>query len=424
MRLYPVLCLLTLVLVATACGSTEPGPAPSATPAAVTTAATVPNVIPTGISAATATSPAPDKSTVTLNTLEGYLHGSGWASDVSRAYFSKRVYAAFKLIRYNSADDTWTTYTAPSSDYCMASDLCITGGKVYVVHQGPTATSAYLSVFNTSDETPALVGIVHEYPGGGPSYGGGETIVTDGTYLYIGTTGGRIKLVALSDLTTVLSTLTLSTSGSVHSMEYNPSDGKVYAALSSGAAIYQISRSGTTLSESGKCVPTLPTGGTLSDDLAVDSTDLWLPIERILTGQIVRVPLTLFNDPPTGSQTLLTLGPPAYCFGCFNDSDGEHLWLVWGSTPGQLTRLKKSDLSTERIWLESGENNTNEVVQYASNKYLVSTFGSPAKIIKLTNPFPDIALEKPASDSNYSYWVPLRVYVETTPEDGLSSPRY
>jgi len=416
MRLYPVLCLLTLVLVATACGSTEPGSAPSATPAAVTTAATVPNVIPTGIPAATATSPAPTKTTVTLDAHEAYSDGTCWAADVQRAYFACKT-EPFRLIRFDPATNTHTTYTAPSG-YNNAWGVCTTGGKVYVPSSGASgADHLSVSVFNTSDSTPSLVA-VYEYDAAGSS--GGSSIATDGTYLYIGAVG-LILMVRLSDMA-LMDTLTLTHSRSIHAIGYNATDGFLYAGGIDIASKISIDRDEETLTET---VHYHHNCGTMTDDVAFSSTDLWLgPENGSIYGQVLLIPLSKFD-----SHELVTLGPTAaadagWCQGSFMDSDGLHMWTAWATSPGQLTRTKLSDMTSERIWLATGENYANEIVQYDTNKYLIVTWSNPGKVINLTNPFSDELLEKPPSDSNYSYWVPLRLYVETTPEDDLSSPRY
>jgi hypothetical protein len=384
MRLYPVLCLLTLVLVATACGSTEPGPAPSATPATVTTTATVPNVISTGIPAATATSPAPTKTTVTLHTHESYVHGTCWAAEVQRAYLACKV-DPFKLVRYNPADDTYTTYTAPSG-YANAWSVCTTGGKVYVPSSGASgADHISVSVFNTSDSTPSLVA-VHEYDAAGQPAAGANSIATDGTYLYVGTSVGLILMVRLSDMALV-DTLTLTHSRSVHAIGYNATDGFLYAGGVDIASKISIDRDEETLTEAAHYHHDC---GQITDDLAFSSTDLWLgPELESIYGQVLLIPLSTF-----ASHELVTLAPTAaaayaYSTGSFIDWDGLHMWTAWQTSPGQLTRTKLSDMTSERIWLATGENKPNEVIQYDTNKYLITTWDSPGKVINLTNPFPD-----------------------------------
>lgn len=350
---------------------------------------------------------APDKTTTTLDTGENYIHGSGWAADVARAYFSTKT-SPFKLIRYNPADDSKTVYTADTG-ISSAAALCITGGKVYVVNASGALDRSAVNIFNTSDSPPTLVSRhVYENAGDGQS----DSITTDGTYLYVGTTTGKVLLIRISDMALVY---TLTCDWWIHAIDYNPADGKVYA-VSTTPTAYKITRTGETLSK----VEHNLSGCAISDDITFDDTYLWIASESTDPGgQLIRIPLAAFD-----SHELITAGPPgAMCYGVFADSDGDHIWAVWraqGTDPGQLTRLKTSDLSTERIWFASGEIYTNEVVQYDTHKYLVTTFTSPVKVINLTNPFPNLGIEKPSSGSNYSYWASIRPFAETTPGVSIS----
>jgi len=357
---------------------------------------------------------APDKTTVPLTGVGGVNDGSCFAQDVQRAYFSF-VSIPFRLVRYNPADNTFTTYTAPTG-YNNAWGVCTTGGKVYVPSTNPLGAGHFsVSVFNTGGALPDTFEDVHDYDG---TLGSGA-IATDGTYLYIGGEG-EIHMVRLSDMALV-DTLTLTHYIGAHAIGYNTTDGFLYGGDTNIATKISIDRTedAETLTETAhyhhNCGPT-------TDDLAFSSTHLWLgPENGTIYGKVLLIPLSTFD-----SHTLVTLGPTAaaehgYCEGSFMDWDGLHMWTAWGSHPvGQLTRTKLSDMTSERIWLASGENWVNEVIQYDTNKYLIGCWSSPNMVVNLTNPFPNIGLDKPTSAYDYSYWASIRPYAETTPGVSIS----
>ncbi len=349
-----------------------------------------------------------DKSTVALASGENMIHGSGWDSISGRAYFSTLT-DPFKLIRYNPAFPAdYSVYTALSG-IKDAKGLCIVNGVVYVVHS--TSTGLRVSAFNTSSSPPTVSASLSL-----DGYGGGESIATDGAYLYVGTKGtdnlGYILLIRISDLT-LLDDLLMSSSQYIHAIGYCAADGLIYATGQTGL-LWKVSRSGSVLTEVAEYAHS---EGVITDDLTFDDTYLWLGKEATSPGgQVMRVPRSTF-----ASHEVLTVGPAgAACFGVFSDDDGEHLWAVWSGTPGQLTRYKLSNGFTEQVVLGSGENSANELVQYGSNKYLATCFLSPAKVVRLINPFPSIAMDKPSSGYDYSYWASLRLFVETAPEVSIS----
>jgi hypothetical protein len=360
---------------------------------------------------------APNKTTVTVNELQGWINdGSCWAADVQRAYIVS-VTEPFNLVRFNPADNTYTAYTAPSG-YNNAWGVCTTGGKVYVP-SSDVADKISVSVFLTSYATPVLDS-VHEYDAAGQTVGDSNSIATDGTYLYVGSGYGLILMVRLSDMVLVY-TLTLTHARNVHAIGYNPTDGFLYCGGGTGvnkevASKISIDRSGETLTETAHYHHNC---GGMTDDVAFSSTHAWFgPEGGIIHGQVLLIPLATF-----ASHELVTCGPPdAYCNGSFLDWDGLHMWTCWymGTHTG-LTRTTLNDMTHERLWLADDEINPNEVVQYDTNKYLIATYQSPNKVINLTNPFPDVALKRPGSGSSYSYWVPIRPYVEVTPDDSISS---
>ena len=355
---------------------------------------------------------APDKSTVTLDTTESYSDASAWASDVQRAYIGCMT-TPFHLDRFDPATNTHTYYTAPTG-YNKAWSVCVTGGKVYVPSSGPDGLGhIYVSVFNTSDETPSLVA-VYGYTGGTADAMYPSSLATDGSYLYLGLVD-QVLLIRLSDMALV-DTLTLTHTGSVHAIGYNTADGYIYCTGNLDVA-YKLARSGEDLTEVAHYHHNC---GTMTDDLAFSTTHLWLgPEGGSIFGSVLLIPLSTF-----ASHTLVTCGPPdALCNGSFLDWDGLHMWTCWymGATPSALTRTTLSDMTHERLWLANGDGYPNEVIQYDTNKYLIASWGAPTIVTNLTNPFPDIPIERPSSGSNYSYWVPIRGYVEADVERRVGS---
>ena len=354
----------------------------------------------------TAGAGAPDKVTTTLSTGVDFVHGSGWAADVERAYFST-ITAPFNLVRFNPADNTYSVYTHITGGASYA--LCITGGKVFVTRFGGADTN--VCVFNTSSDPPSLVD-AYNYTGSGAS----ASIDTDGTYLFVGTITGNLLLIRIDGMV-LLDTLALIPGTQIHSVKYNSNDGKVYA-TTTGLNAWQIPLGEGAFDDDAIVSYTVVISGNLTDDQACDATYFYVGIEGAVGtgGQIIRIPISTFD-----SQEILAIGPPgSVCQGLWLDTDGTHLWSAWGTDPGQLTRLKLSDGTTERVWLASGETNSNELVQYGDHDYLVACKMSPEKIINLTGLFTEPPMDKPSSGYDYSYWASLRPYDETTPGVSIS----
>lgn len=354
---------------------------------------------------------APEKVTTSLAAGESWIEASGWASDVSMAYFGCRNPSPpYHLIRFDPATNTYTAYTSTdTARYAMG--LVVAGGSVYVARRHTVTAACFVDVFSTRSSPPALV---NTYQWGSA---GTASIATDDTYLFIGTSLGSILLVRLSDMTLV-DTLSLPGFLAIHALVYDAASGYLFAnSLATGA--YKIHRSGDTLVQDAA----FNTGRIVCDDIAVAGGYLWLPYESASPGGLVgRIPTTTFD-----SCENITCGPAGNLLeGVILDSDGLHLWLLWtvDSTegPGGLTRLRLSDLNCERIWLDSADGKPDDIIQYAPGKYLVSDWADPSKIINLSNPFPSTGIKPPESGESCSYWASLRPYVETTPEVEVASP--
>ena len=355
----------------------------------------------------TAGAGAPDTVTTTLASGESYIEASVWAPDVGRAYFGTRNPTPYHLIRFNPADNTYTAYESISpTRYCMAVEVA--GGTVFVAHRGYAAAS--ISTFATSASPPELIQTYN--------YGSYATasLATDGTYLFVGNAHSQILLVRISDMTLV-DTLQLTTAvyGEVHALEYDSGSGLLFASIPYGYAGYtfKVHRSGDTLVKDAEYL----TGHEITDDIVVAGGYLWLPVES-WGGTILRVPLTGFD-----SYEEITFGPTSQgAMGVMLDSEGTHLLVISHdvSYNSQLSRLTLADLTYQRLWFADNELNVDDIIEYAPGKYLISTMGSPAQIINLTNPFPDGGVDKPTSGYDYTYWASLRPYAETTPGVSIS----
>jgi hypothetical protein len=355
----------------------------------------------------------PDKATRTLSMEDHPYHGiesAAWAADVERAYFGTRsVSPPYQLVRFNPADNTYTYYTS-TSDYRYCNTIVVDNGLVYAGLHHATTAGAFIGVFATTTSPPVLIDTYGPY---GDYFM--QSIVSDGAYLFVGNANRQVMLIRLADMVLVDTlTLTYASGGLVHAMCYDPVSGFAFPNVQGGAS-FKIHRSGETLIED----VAYNHGHLAADDVAVAGGYLWLPIATTLPGgQVGYIPISTFD-----SCTLVACGPAGnYAEGVLTDVDGEHIWVCWYNvTGGQLTRLKVSDLSYERIWLATGEDKPDDIIQYAPGKYLVATWSYPSQIINLTNPFPDTALERSdAPGTVYCDWAVLRGYCEEAPETQVS----
>ena len=360
----------------------------------------------------------PSKTTVALSeTQVRGFHGIKYASDVERVYSSTRYGVGttdgYYLYRVNPSDLSYTYYHA--ADYMTtADDLCVTGGKVYVVYQELWTNPHHLLIdeFDTSSSPPTLVK-THDL---GAGYGYGNSIDTDGTYLYIGTNtetvdGYVVKVTIASDLTISTYKKLWYDYGLGHSLRYDSENNKIFVGRNLTGCLHRLTPSDLTVEQTAIVAGI----GLFGDDLALVPGFVYAVSEcGASVGQVVK-----FNKMDLSSYTIISAAPPGCggVGGIAEEPGGEYVWASYYSGPGQLSRIKVSDDTSQRIWLADNEPLTgvegyDELLFCDADTLILFGWDDPSTIVKLSNFGSIPPVKTPASGTNYSYWHPIRLFLE------------
>lgn len=343
-----------------------------------------------------------DKATQTMASGENYPHGSGWASDVGRAYIST-LSSPYKLIRIDPDNlSDYSVYTAPTK--ANGRNLVINQGKVYVgcSYMG----YIYIDEFDTGSSPPSLVSS-HSL---GNGYGSNiESLTCDGTYLYVATNGRYVLKVRISDWTIVASTQPTNLgTNTLHAIAYDAEYDYVFNTTGgSQKYIYRFDASDL----GNETYQELDGSGT--DDIAVVPGYVYVGYESrgIHGGTLAKIPKA-----DMARYSNIRAGPDAFCYGVFAEPSQDYVWAAWASIPGELTRIRVSDNAQQRFWLASDEARASEVVFCGGlDKMLVSCWAhQPFKMVRITNLIADEPCRRSGHESRRSYWYPIRLYAEDT----------
>jgi hypothetical protein len=350
-----------------------------------------------------------DKATQTMALGENYPHGSGWASDVGRAYIST-LSSPYRLIRIDPDNlSEYSVYTAPTR--ANGRSLVIDEGRVYVgcSYMG----YIYIDEFDTTSSPPSLL----SSHGFGNGYGSDiESLAGDGSYLYVATDGRYVLKIRIADWHIVASTQPTDLgTNMLHAIAYDPEYDYIYSTTgSSQKYIYRFDASdlgNETYQE---------LDGPATDDIAVVPGYVYVGYEStgVQGGTVAKIPKA-----DMGSYINIRAGPDAFCYGVFAEPSQDYVWAAWASSPGELTRIRVSDNAQQRFWLASDENKASEVVFCGGlDKMLVTCWAhQPFKTVRITDPIADEPCQRSDLETRRSYWYPIRLYAEDTPGGTIDS---
>ena len=308
----------------------------------------------------------------------------------------------YHLVLRRQLDATGTTYQVWGVDTSTGYAL----GK-HGVYGGANWT--------VSDSEDALFGL-------GPQRG--NSISTDGTYLYIGTRDSHVAVVRISDMTLRAVKSLTGIQGIVHCIRYSHASGndRIFYCTKAEGTVFKLTYNVSTdaLTENAY----QDSGQTLTDDFAVTADYLYLGYEGSPTwnGYICKMAK---SDLSIVDRILVheSLENPQ-SYGVFETPDGDYVWTVWNFTELGMARIKVSDSSIQRVWFDraNDEINTNEVIFCGSEDLALITcwLTTPLPVIKLTDLFAQETIEAGSGDA-YSYWWPLKVYVEEPPDEDMGT---
>ena len=348
-------------------------------------------------------------------------HGSGWASDVQRAYFSTRTFP-FKLIRMNPDDFSYTVYTAAAGEN-NADALAIVGTTVYVVFDHHNQIETAVRGFETSS-SPPVPSCFYDLG----DYGSGNSIDTDGTYLYIGTKDRYVVKVEIGNWTNVTAVQLsdpnpIEDEGQiVHAIRYH--DGKVFATRAGAPYLHRLDAAGL---DNEVYQQIGDANMIIHDDLALAGGYVWVPFGSTWAlGATARGVVKVSDSDLSSYTTILPRGTPASmnCWGCFEEPGGGYVWLCWENNA--LSRIKASDSTVQQIWLGDAETKLNEIVFCGGvDKVLVTNWTvNPMTVYRLLNLVMDAEAERGEGGSARSYWLPLRLFAQSTPLGTIDTLRF
>jgi hypothetical protein len=364
----------------------------------------------------------PDLAAVTLNA--SLIHGSAYAADVDRVYLSSRdtLPNTYKLIRLDPASLSFTSYSSP--DGFQADALVIAGQRIFVSVDsvaGGGSDDTVIDEFRTTDGTPVLVARRNL---GALGRANSLAVSADGQALFVGTRGispstpPRILRVALSTFTVTHSYVLdadVPPTAYVHALE---ADADYVFATTFGGNAYVYRLREADLSGVTRAGPI--TGNALTDDMALVGQYLYCGLEA--TGSARGLLVRIHRDELTFET--FDVGPPdANCFGVRPAADSRYLWAVYDASPGELAYIDTTDMSFRRIWLPAAYTRVNEVVTRGSTEIFLTTWTSPAQVVRCRELIPaQLPLVGSSEEQRHSFWVPIRLYCETAPT-GLSNLR-
>lgn len=213
--------------------------------------------------------------------------------------------------------------------------------------------------------------------------GGSGAITTDGTYFYVaGHTlhthvakfsfdGNAFTNVAQTSI--LFSTLEL---GWGHSAEYDKDSGYLYVGGAQSPA-WMAKIDPSTLSYS---VIRLPGGyEAISDDIAVAPDYVYGVLEGPTQYRIIKVKKSDW------SYTLLDPGIIASGFGCIYNPYNKNIYIAYNTTPGSYLKISQETGEMRQFTAPSGNNLLNEL-QFSEYSMWYTTWTTPAKVIRVSNP--------------------------------------
>ena len=221
----------------------------------------------------------PDKGEQAMPAGFKYFHGSGYDAGVNRVYFSSRFGTGaspaggeYRLVRINPDDLSSYSYYEGGANDIWADSLCVTGGKVYVGRSNYLdQTQTLVDVFDVDDSPPVLEA-THNLG----SYGRVESIDTDGTNLFVGTSDRKVVRCPIASLPTPShATAALGASGTCHALRYDSQNSKVFVGMGGTDNLFRLAASDLT----NEATASLSTGCAITDDMAVVTDYIYVGIE-------------------------------------------------------------------------------------------------------------------------------------------------
>ncbi len=308
-----------------------------------------------------------NKQTVTLTTNESLPH--------SLIYLKNKLFTATrttqKLIRFNNLNNLsdYTTITFPSTyGHCEDMLYAPSKDKIYLLFTN-NAFGAVLVV--EVDPVSLAYNIVLNNTLYFFAYAG--SFCTDNNYLYIVVSNavGRMLKVSLTDFSVTNATITGSTN--LHSIRYDGTYLYLTTASSPGK-LFKVNPSTLGIISS----VTFDTGDILAtDDTSFSGDYVWVGLESG-NGHILKVKksdlsINRINTGVSGSSS----------YGTF--FDGKYIWNLCATSPGTLVRINPETLEIYKHDLDTGENLPNEMVT-DGQRLFITCYTNPAKIIRLSTP--------------------------------------
>ncbi len=337
-----------------------------------------------------------NKQTQTLAAGESYIHSFIYAKGY--IFAGTRTYPA-KIMRFNNLDDLsdYTTTTFPNDGlHNPAESMVYDAGKdkIYIAfNYGGPGDKVVVTEFDPDDLTYTdVIADATEISGSSPG------ITTDGTSLYIITYRNPSKIIkySLADFTKT-SSLTINdgaeNKSNGHSLQYDGTN--LYATgISSPAWAAKIDPS-----DLSHTVANFQAGDNIAtDDFAIVGDYLYVGLETT-NGIIVRVKKSDL------SLERIDTGQSVANYAVYYDN--EYIWAAYASSPGTLVRINPSTLEVSSYTFDTGENVLNEIVS-DGQKLFVTCWLNPAKVmsfnIDTVAPTTTVSLNPPVPDGDNGFY--------------------
>lgn len=203
------------------------------------------------------------------------------------------------------------------------------------------------------------------------------SLAFDNQYLYVLTSNGvsgQGRILKANMATWVVSSTTLTTVGAVpHAIGYDGTNLYVTEQASPGK-IYKINPSTMTVTASA----TFASGdNNPTDDISFSGDYVWIGLETS-SGYILKIAKSDL------SITRVNTGTASQSYGTY--FDGKYIWNMHNSTPGVLSRINPETLEIYKMSLLTGENSPNEMVIADGQRYFISCYLNPSKVIRFATP--------------------------------------